>query len=205
MHSRVVIRSLVLPDGYIAAMDDGMISWRPNVGIRRNIKLEFPISTILAVGGANGKCDSIWCGDTRGNISQLSLPMLSVLKKFCLNSSSIRAICAVSSSSDKILAGTSDGEIWALGKEIPGGSIRLFSIGSAITSMKCSDENIIIQSGWSRYTFDWTGNEIDHHDHNKIFISKKIKRDNRRSKLLKFQIDNGNLPESVLLDLPVVA
>ena len=71
--------------------------------------------------------------------------------------------------------------------------------------MKCSDENIIIQSGWSRYTFDWTGNEIDHHDHNKIFISKKIKRDNRRSKLLKFQIDNGNLPESVLLDLPVVA
>ena len=86
MHSRVVIRSLVLPDGYIAAMDDGMISWRPNVGIRRNIKLEFPISTILAVGGANGKCDSIWCGDTRGNISQLSLPMLSVLK----NSASIQ-------------------------------------------------------------------------------------------------------------------
>ena len=205
MNNRVVIRSLVLPEGYIAAMDDGFISWRPNVGVRRNIRLDYPASTLLAVGGPNGKCDSIWCGDTKGNVIQLSLPMLNVLNKFCLNSSSIRAICAISTSSDKILVGTCDGEIWTVGNEIPGGKILLFSIDNAITSMRCSDDNIIIQSGWSRYTFDWTGFEIEHHDHNKIFTSKKLKRDNRRSRLLKFQLENGNQPESVLLDLPVIA
>ena len=205
MNNRVVIRSLVLPDGYIAAMDDGLISWRPNVGVRRNIRLDYPTSTLLAVGGPDGKCDSIWCGDTRGNLIQLSLPMLTILNKFCLNSSSIRAICAVSSSSDKILVGTSDGEIWTLGKEVPSGKVLLFSIDNAITSMRCNDENITIQSGWSRYTFDWTGAEIEHHDHKKIFTSKKEKRENRRSRLLKFQLENGNMPESVLLDLPVIA
>ena len=205
MNNRVVIRSLVLPEGYIAAMDDGLISWRPNVGTRRNIRLEFPTSTLLAVGGPDGKCDSVWCGDTRGNITQLSLPMLDILNKFCLNSSSIRAICAVSPSSNKILVGTSDGEIWTLGKDVPGGKIQLFSINNAITSMRCDNDTITIQSGWSRFIFDWTGVKLEHHDHERIFASKETKRENRRSRLLKFQLENGNLPESVMLDLPVIA
>ncbi len=205
MNSRVVIRSLVLPEGYIAAMDDGMISWRPNEGTRRNNRLQYPITTLLAVGGPSGKCDSIWCGDSQGNVMHLSIPMLEVLDKYCLNSSSIRAICAVSKTSDKVLVGTSNGDIWTLGKEVPGNQILLFSLERAVTSVRCNEDTIIIQSGWSRYIFDWTGKEIEHHDQNRIFNKKQNKRDSRRAKLLKVQYEKGGLPESRLLDMPLVA
>jgi len=205
MNNRVVIRSLVLPEGYIAAMDDGMISWRPSEGNRRNTRLPYPVTTLLAVGGPSGKCESIWCGDSQGNITHVSIPMLKVLDKYSLNSSSIRAICAVSTTSDKVLVGTSNGEIWTLGKEVPGSQILLFSLNKAVTSIRCNESNITIQSGWSRYVFDWTGEEIEHHDQNQIFNKKQSKRDNRRAKLLKVQYEKGALPEARLLDMPLIA
>ena len=205
MNNRVVIRSLVLPEGYIAAMDDGMVSWRPNEGTRRNIRLQYPVTTLLAVGGPSGKCESVWCGDTQGNIVQISIPMLEILNKYCLNSSSIRAICAVSTTSDKVIVGTSSGDIWTLGKEVPGNQILLFSLEKAVTSIRCNESSIIIQSGWSRYVFDWTGNEIEHHDQNKIFNKKQTKRDNRRARLLKVQHEKGVIPEARLLDMPLIA
>tara|TARA_B110000003_G_C16620474_1_gene522947 strand:- start:841 stop:1458 length:618 start_codon:yes stop_codon:yes gene_type:complete len=205
MNNRVVIRSLVLPEGYIAAMDDGMISWRPSEGTRRNIRLQYPATTLLAVGGPSGKCESVWCGDTQGNIVHISIPMLDILDKYCLNSASIRAICAVSTTSDKVIVGTSSGDIWTLGKEVPGNKILLFSLEKAVTSIRCNESNIIIQSGWSRYVFDWTGNEIEHHDQNKIFNKKQTKRDNRRARLLKVQHEKGGIPEARLLDMPLIA
>lgn len=205
MNNRVVIRSLVLPEGYIAAMDDGMISWRPSEGTRRNIRLQYPVTTLLAVGGPSGKCESVWCGDTQGNIVHISIPMLDILDKYCLNSASIRAICAVSTTSDKVIVGTSSGDIWTLGKEVPGNKILLFSLEKAVTSIRCNESNIIIQSGWSRYVFDWTGNEIEHHDQNKIFNKKQTKRDNRRARLLKVQHEKGGIPEVRLLDMPLIA
>ena len=205
MNNRVVIRSLVLPEGYIAAMDDGMISWRPSESTRRNIRLQYPVTTLLAVGGPSGKCESVWCGDTQGNIVHISIPMLDILDKYCLNSSSIRAICAVSTTSDKVIVGTSSGDIWTLGKEVPGNKILLFSLEKAVTSIRCNESNIIIQSGWSRYVFDWTGNEIEHHDQNKIFNKKQTKRDNRRARLLKVQHEKGGIPEARLLDMPLIA
>ena len=205
MNNRVVIRSLVLPEGYIAAMDDGMASWRQNEGTRRNIRLQYPVTTLLAVGGPSGKCESVWCGDTQGNIVHISIPMLEILNKYCLNSSSIRAICAVSTTSDKVIVGTSSGDIWTLGKEVPGNQILLFSLEKAVTSIRCNQNNIIIQSGWSRYVFDWTGNEIEHHDQNKIFNKKQTKRDNRRARLLKVQHEKGVIPEARLLDMPLIA
>ena len=205
MNNRVVIRSLVLPEGYIAAMDDGMISWRPIEGNRRNIRLQYPVTTLLAVGGPSGKCESVWCGDTQGNIVHISIPMLEILNKYCLNSSSIRAICAVSTTSDKVIVGTSSGDIWTLGKEVPGNQILLFSLEKAVTSIRCNESSIIIQSGWSRYVFDWTGNEIEHHDQNKIFNKKQTKRDNRRARLLKVQHEKGVIPEARLLDMPLIA
>ena len=205
MNNRVVIRSLVLPEGYIAAMDDGMISWRPSEGTRRNIRLQYPATTLLAVGGPSGKCESVWCGDTQGNIVHISIPMLDILDKYCLNSASIRAICAVSTTSDKVIVGTSSGDIWTLGKEVPGNKILLFSLEKAVTSIRCNESNIIIQSGWSRYVFDWTGNEIEHHDQNKIFNKKQTKRDNRRARLLKVQHEKGGIPEVRLLDMPLIA
>ena len=110
----------MLPEGYIAAMDDGMISWRPSEGNRRNIRLQYPVTTLLAIGGPSGKCESVWCGDTQGNIVHISIPMLEILDKYCLNSSSIRAICAVSTTSEKVIVGASSGDIWTLGKEVPG-------------------------------------------------------------------------------------
>ena len=205
MNHRVVIRSMILSEGYVAAMDDGMISWRPHSGTRRNYRLEFPVTTLLGVGGPSGKCESIWCGDTKGNLIRLSLPRLDILDSYSLKSSSIRSICAVSSSSDKILVGTSCGDVWTIGQEIPGRQLRLFNLQQPITSIRCNESSIIIQSGWSRYTFDWTGKELEHYDQNLVFKDKQSQRSNRRSRLLKFQQDNASSPHSQMLDLPIVA
>jgi hypothetical protein len=196
---------MVISEGYIAAMDDGMISWRPHSGSRRNHRLEFPATTILGVGGPSGKCESIWCGDTKGNLVRLSLPQLDVLDKYSLNASVIRSICAVSTSSDKILVGTSTGDVWTVGQDIPGKQLLLFSLDYPISSIRCDEKSIIIQSGWSRFTFDWTGTELEHHDQNLVFQNKKSKRTTRRARLLKFQQEKGTLPYSQMLDLPVVA
>ena len=46
MNNRVVIRSLVTPEGSLVAMDDGAIVWRPILGTKVQIKLE-AIATVL--------------------------------------------------------------------------------------------------------------------------------------------------------------
>jgi hypothetical protein len=46
---------------------------------------------------------------------------------------------------------------------------------------------------------------MEHHDQNRIFNKKQTNRENRRAKLLKVQYEKGVLPESRLLDMPLIA
>ena len=79
MTNGTVVRSMVLPDGYIIALDDGMISWRPSSGRRTNYRLQYPAAVLLGMMGPTGSCESVVIGDTRGNVIRLSLPRLELL------------------------------------------------------------------------------------------------------------------------------
>ena len=96
MTNGTVVRSMVLNDGYVIALDDGLISWRPSGGRRTNHRLQNPASILLGIKGPTGKCESIIIGDTRGNIIRLSLPKLELLDAFETTSGVVRSICRVS-------------------------------------------------------------------------------------------------------------
>ena len=59
MTNGTVVRSMVLNDGYVIALDDGLISWRPSGGRRTNHRLQYPASILLGMKGPTGKCESI--------------------------------------------------------------------------------------------------------------------------------------------------
>ena len=63
---------MVLPNGIVVAMDDGLISWRPNQGRRTNIKLQYPATVLLAAIGHSDQFDRIMVGDLCGNVSTLT-------------------------------------------------------------------------------------------------------------------------------------
>ena len=96
MTNGTVVRSMVLPNGYIIALDDGMISWRPSSGRRTNYRLQYPAAVLLGMVGPTGSCESVVVGDTRGNVIRLSLPRLELLDACETSGSVIRSICRVS-------------------------------------------------------------------------------------------------------------
>ena len=73
-----MIRSMVLPNGIVVAMDDGLISWRPNQGRRTNIKLQYPATVLLAAVGHSNQFDKIMVGDLCGNVSILTLSLIHI-------------------------------------------------------------------------------------------------------------------------------
>ena len=66
MSSGIVVRSMILSAGYVVALDDGMISWRPNFGRRTNYRMQYPASVLLGMKGPTGDCESIVIGDVKG-------------------------------------------------------------------------------------------------------------------------------------------
>ena len=84
MNNRVVIRSLVTPEGCLVAMDDGAIVWRPTHGTRTQIKLDAIATVLLALKGPTGCYDITAIGDSNGGITLLSLPRLEEIEKFSI-------------------------------------------------------------------------------------------------------------------------
>ena len=184
MSNGVVIRSMVLTDGYIVALDDGLISWRPSQGRRTNYRLQLPATVLLGITGPTGKCESVLIGDIKGNIIRLSLPKLDLLDEYVTCNSSIRSLCRTSLTSDKILVGNDNGEVWLIGNDVPGNSVRLFIHDDKITSIRLNNNEIIVQCGWSSFKYDWEGNLNAFTDKNELFNKKQKQRANRHKRLL---------------------
>ncbi|MEC7229180.1 MAG: hypothetical protein VXV95_03920 [Candidatus Thermoplasmatota archaeon] len=202
MTSGTVVRSMVLSGGYVIAFDDGMISWRPRGGRRTNYRLQYPASILLGMKGPTGQCESIIIGDTKGNVIRLSLPKLELLDAFETTSGLVRSICRVSDTSDRILVGSDSGHVWLLGRDVPDNRVLLFIHNQCITSIRSSDNEITLQSGWSKYTYNWQGIMTSNQCKMDLFKLKQIERSNRRAKLL--QRKENNSVFATMLDLPMV-
>ena len=203
MSSGIVVRSMILSAGYVVALDDGMISWRPNFGRRNNYRMQYTASVLLGMKGPTGSCESIVIGDVKGNVIRLSLPRLELLDAYETSTTVVRSLCRVSSTSDKILVGNETGDIWLVGRDVPNEVVMLFKHEDSITSIRTIDNQIIIQSGWSKFTYDWEGLIISNTNKNDIFDDKIKQRSNRRSRLLEMKSErytHGNI-----LDMPIIS
>ncbi|MDA8545756.1 hypothetical protein N9K60_03090 [Candidatus Poseidoniales archaeon] len=203
MSSGIVVRSMILSAGYVVALDDGMISWRPNFGRRTNYRMQYPASVLLGMKGPTGNCESIVIGDVRGNVIRLSLPRLELLDAYETSIAVVRSLCRVSSTSDKILVGNETGDVWLVGRDVPDECVMLFNHEDSITSIRTIDNQIIIQSGWSKFNYDWEGLILSNTNKNDIFDDKIQQRTNRRSRLLEMKSErytHGNI-----LDMPIIS
>jgi len=203
MSNGTVVRSMVLSEGYIIALDDGIISWRPNRGRRTNHRLQFPASVLLGMKGPSGLCESVIVGDTRGNIIRLSLPKLELLDAFETSGRVIKSLCRVSSTSDRILVGSECGHVWLVGRDVPNNCVMMFKHDECITSIRSNNNEIIVHSGWSKYNYDWEGVMISNFSRNEIFEQKRRERSNRRAKLLEKKAQNSAF--GAMLDMPIIS
>ena len=203
MSSGTVVRSMVLKDGYIIALDDGLISWRPNNGRRTNHRLQYPGSVLLGMKGPSGNCESLVIGDTRGNIIRLSLPRLELLDVYETSAGLVRSLCRVSSTSDKLLVGNDSGHVWIIGRDVPDNCVLLFKHDECITSIRSSNNEIIVHSGWSKYNYDWQGVMLSNFSTSDVFEQKRIERSNRRAKLLEQKARNSAF--GAMLDMPIIS
>ena len=203
MSNGTVVRSMVLSEGYVIALDDGLISWRPSNGRRKNYRLQYPASVLLGMKGPSGTCESIVIGDTRGNVTRLSLPRLELLDVYETSSSLVRSLCRVSSTSDKLLVGSDSGHVWIVGRDVPDSCLLLFKHDECITSIRSSNDEIIVHSGWSKYNYDWKGVMLSNFSTIEIFEQKRIERSNRRAKLLEKKARNSAF--GAMLDMPIIS
>ena len=203
MSSGIVVRSMILSAGYVVALDDGMISWRPNFGRRNNYRMQYPASVLLGMKGPTGSCESIVIGDVKGKEIRLRLLRLELLDAYETSNTVVRSLCRVSSTSDKILVGNETGDVWLVGRDVPNEVVMLFKHEDSITSIRTIDNQIIIQSGWSKFTYDWEGLIISNTNKSDIFEDKIRQRSNRRSRLLEMKSErytHGNI-----LDMPIIS
>tara|TARA_B100000459_G_scaffold135393_1_gene91474 strand:- start:1192 stop:1752 length:561 start_codon:yes stop_codon:yes gene_type:complete len=186
-------------------MDDGAIVWRPTHGTRSQIKIDAIATVLLAVKGPTEKYDIAAIGDSSGGVTLLSLPRLEVIEKFAVEGGIVRSLTAVTNSFGKYLAATQNGSVWVVGTEVPNRAIKLFTHTGPITSLRLIDDSIIIQSGWNRRTYDWTGETTNDFDGAQQFAIKATHRANRRARILESEQRRKEQSQPLMLDLPSLA
>jgi len=204
MNNRIVLRSLVTSDGCLTAMDDGMIIWKPMHGKRHQTKLESLATVLLAFKNPNNHLESIVVGDNRGGIIHLSIPCLEVINRFKIENESIRSICSASESTHRLLVACQSGSIWMVGNLVPSRKVHIFDNDGPVTSIRVSNQEIHMQSGWQRRTIDFTGRQLSFHDASDKFKKKDEIRAIRRARLLEAQKNNPSYPATMALD-PITA
>jgi len=63
-------------------------------------------------------------------------------------------------------------------------------------------DKILIQSGWNRQTYDWTGTTTDEFDGQRQFKVKATNRANRRARILESEQRRIQKNQPLMLDLP---
>lgn len=205
MNNRVVVRSLVTPVGCLVAMDDGLIQWRPHVGINKRTKLDAIATVMVVLRGPSMSIETAVIGDANGGVTLISIPSMDVIDKFSVEGGVVRSMCTVSSSESSFLVATQSGQVWMVGGHVPGRRVHLFTHDGPITSMRLEEHIIHIQSGWTRATYGMDGSQTDSIDGKKPFHEKARQRANRRAKIMGNEQERSELPQPLMLDLPIVA
>jgi len=156
-----VIRSIVLPDGIVTAHSDRSLMFRPKGGREQKIALPAVATALLACRGPQERCWRLVVGDRTGSVQVYTLPRLELLKSSKLGDSQITALSLHNPDRhERILVGMKSGEVHAIGKRLPGGSLLLFDIGQEVGLIHSAAEIITIHSGWKREVRHWDGDAV---------------------------------------------
>lgn len=205
MNNRVVVRSLVTPEGCLVAMDDGIVQWRPHQGTNRRVKLDAIATVMLVLKGPSMKMETAVIGDAHGGVTLVTIPTMERVDKFSVEGGVVRSMCAVSSSDTSFLVATQTGQVWMVGAQVPKRGIKLFTYDGPITSMRLHKHMIHIQSGWNRASYSMDGSQTTSIDGTRPFEDKAQKRASRRAKIMESEQRKVEHPQPLMLDLPVVA
>lgn len=116
---------------------------------------------MLACFGPQGRVFRLLIGDRAGVVHILSLPNLSIIEKYQISNSEITALALHEASGrNRIIAGTSSGEVITFGEEIPSGHLKLFSLTNSIGLIRSTEEILTIHSGWTREVRHWNGDIV---------------------------------------------
>ena len=149
MNNRVVVRSLVTPVGCLVAMDDGLIQWRPHVGINKRTKLDAIATVMVVLRGPSMSIETAVIGDANGGVTLISIPSMDVIDKFSVEGGVVRSMCTVSSSESSFLVATQSGQVWMVGEHVPGRRVHLFTHDGPITSMPVSYTHLTLPTIYS--------------------------------------------------------
>jgi hypothetical protein len=119
MNTRVVVRSLVTPEGCLVAMDDGIVQWRPHHGTNRRVKLDAIATVMLVLQGPSMKMETAVIGDAHGGVTLVTIPTMERVDKFSVEGGVVRSMCTVSSSDTSFLVATQTGQVWMVGAQVP--------------------------------------------------------------------------------------
>ena len=164
MHQRLVVRSLTTTDGTLTAMDDGLVVWSPHRGRPRRMAMHAHPTVLLALRGPMGDVATAVVGCADGSITVLSLPRMEQAGRFDIGGGAVRSVCLLEPGSLAFLAGNQRGEVWALINDAKPRATRLFTIDGPVSSLKVTEHDIHVRSGWMHHVRTLEGGAVSDHN-----------------------------------------
>ncbi len=156
-----VVRSIVMPNGIVTAHADRNLIFKPVNGRERIAKLPRRVTVMMGCLGPQGVVFRLLVGDASGAVHLLSLPELKLIQSTRLSMSRVTALALHEPSGKKmVIAGLDNGEIHAIGDNLPDGSLKLFKLETTIGLICSTDEILTIHSGWTRDVRHWNGDAV---------------------------------------------
>jgi hypothetical protein len=156
-----VIRSVVTPEGIIAAHASGLVVFTPNRGTSRQIVLPAAATSMLALVGPQQRANRLLVGDRGGALHVLMLPQMELLSTHQLGDVPVSALESQSKDDSlRLVAGLQDGRVLVVGDDIPGGIMPLFRVDGPVSLIRCVDDQLHVNCGWERHIRHWNGDHV---------------------------------------------
>jgi len=127
-------------------------------GTRASFNIGAKPTVLLALSGPNEIAWRLLVGAGDGSLTLLSLPNMVLIERLQPHDCEITSLSAHRGSDGTVLlSGDSNGIVCVHGEQIPGGSVKLFSVDGAINAIHCESEYIHVHIGWERQILYWDG------------------------------------------------
>ena len=127
-------------------------------GIRASFNIGAKPTVLLALSGPNGMAWRLLVGARDGSLTLLSLPNMVLVERLQPHDCEITSLSAHPRNGGTVLlSGDRNGDVCVHGEQIPGGSVKLFSVNGVINAIHCESEYIHVHIGWERQILHWDG------------------------------------------------
>jgi len=150
---RCITRSMILPEGFVVATDDGHIIWNPKQQKQKRVKISSIATVLHAVRDKSGKLELIVVGDSNGGIHIIGISSMSIKCSFNTNSA-VRSLCASSMHDKCVIVGCENGSIHMVGESLPAGIIHLVELENPASALRLEGRMLKIIHGWETTEFE---------------------------------------------------